>query len=70
MIMEKFASLVPYTYYHYVKMLHYNKIKTSEGIDINKSNKSREGHDFSLLVFFMIITNLSRIYVMDVMIYQ
>ena len=26
----------------YVKMLHYNKIDVSEGIDINKLNKSKE----------------------------
>ena len=26
----------------YVKMFHYNKIKVSEGIDVNKLNKSKE----------------------------
>ena len=38
--------------YQYDIKLYYNRINVSEGIDSNKSNKSKKMHDMPLLVLF------------------
>ena len=53
--------------YEFIKMLQYQKINVSEGVDVNKTSESKE----CTIGFFLKIlnSNLKNMFVMDVMIY-
>ena len=54
----------------YGKMLHYNNIGVSEGIDTNKSNKSKESMIYYYCILKKLVISLNHIFVINVMMYH
>ena len=52
----------------HIKMLEYERIDISEGIDVNKTNLSKQCDIFTIGILKILVLNTNLIFVMDAMI--